>query len=1218
VTGDNNPIVSAAGGSVTAAIVVAVSAVRALWSVHLHGPKSPSAPGGCATDLISISRPLFSTTLERHIASTTAASQPELNLDKLEAELTTRIYDSADGENVDARWFMGLFALEHLLGDVRRPAELRYAVMRQLRSRYGAVLSATLAEAFHLMADVARDLLLKSPDRELELETDLVPPLYEAANAAHSAAGTAAFPRLMLDVCGAIGALVPVGSRGRVRFDPQALQGEYLLNQCFGLPTSIPGFDDLFGGGGLLLADAFQGPAHAGELEPDGVGARLVLTMGPFGSGKSLLSLQMAVEIARKGGVAWLTASEQSVEECRYALQSVGVSVNDPTFTFVSADVDAFPVLSQQTQGSGALIFLPGRALKYPEFIESLRTKLEWLRRYPLRMLIVDPFNAVYPTEDKTPTESRALTVDLLRDAKRAGVNIWMTSEQFGTGDPERRFEENIADTVIRVGVDRNGSPQRFIEVSKSRLQRERSGRHVLTITSNQGIEIHPLPAVYIGEKSLRRDAQELVETNLGIPGLRTVLGRRGVLSGDVVSLHGQIGAYQTVLGMQFLRATDDAQAYSLLVADFTENRMQETVRAAYQQAPEGRSRPVENILLLPIEPGSADPGRILLEIHKILEKHRVLRKPVDRVLIANLSRWELEMPRIVAGDVGFGVALTSLLRRYAVTSLIVCGHLSESNRSSLSDLFLESADVVIDILRVDFRGQEKYYVRALKSHGGTHRRGRFELVVNESGLHIRAKESLVRVDAAGNVHPLRLRMFLHSETLNHRLYNKRLIGALRTALTPFVDVEPQNQRYDPNVLALGSSSGIDELQVLQLDEFQLPYRSSYRDEAFPLYRFGDETAALVADRIPRLRERSIEMSDDQTNSGNGAGRLVAVPFYENMSLLACRYDLLGTRVFPQSWPELVKAYDRWKEQDHPDDELFFACHVSKSDQLESYNCLFLEMLYSQSEPPAGTECDLHSWLTRDWTQTKQAVSWFRTLIRPGHLKMFTPNWRLIKDSEWEKRQVTVTARAAIGRHWYNTLNQTLSELKIEELQQVGVHALYGAKAGSYMTTAGEWYLAVPAYSAAPEVALDVIEYLTGPDKEMQRLNKGIGLPTRSQFYSVPSEAGVDAVGISPYFTMNPKVLRDLVENPFRRSCFDCYQLFAEVLSSHLHRILELPDPSEREEHGEERLDRQMNEVIRSLIASIDFIRHRSMCEACRGRSRNQEALAQLQQQRPH
>jgi hypothetical protein len=133
----------------------------------------------------------------------------------------------------------------------------------------------------------------------------------------------------------------------------------------------------------------------------------------------------------------------------------------------------------------------------------------------------------------------------------------------------------------------------------------------------------------------------------------------------------------------------------------------------------------------------------------------------------------------------------------------------------------------------------------------------------------------------------------------------------------------------------------------------------------------------------------------------------------------------------------------------------------------------------------------------------------------------------------------------------------------------IEVRPLFGDRA-----TSGEWYLAVPSYSAAPEVALQVIEFLTTKSRELRRRNLGIGMPTREVFYKEDSPSEY----MSPYFHMEPALMSKLVRNAFRRSRIRDYQSIAETIAAHLHHLLESEE-------------KELDSILKSLIADLKFIR---------------------------
>src|SRR4051812_10654603 len=98
--------------------------------------------------------------------------------------------------------------------------------------------------------------------------------------------------QFFVECCLTVGYLQAHHEWGEVVLRTDRLDVAFLLSHVFGLPTEIPGFDDLFGGGGLMLA---EGRTNDLDVEPSG---RAILTVGEYGTGKSLLAIEVAVEVA--------------------------------------------------------------------------------------------------------------------------------------------------------------------------------------------------------------------------------------------------------------------------------------------------------------------------------------------------------------------------------------------------------------------------------------------------------------------------------------------------------------------------------------------------------------------------------------------------------------------------------------------------------------------------------------------------------------------------------------------------------------------------------------------------------------------------------------------------------------------------------------------------------------------------------------------------------
>lgn len=1075
--------------------------------------------------------------------------------------------------------------LQAVLGPVYPAADLRYFAVRDLRRRFDLTLSYESARLVRLLTEAATAHLAGAPDRRCHAshpEKGLLPCLRKALEASPFASQAAweRLPEFFLEALGILDLARATGVPDIIEFLQTELSADTLLSHFFGVPTAIPGFDALFGGGGLMLADTWTnrvspGLSHALEANDESIGGRTVLAVGPFGSGKSLLTMQFAVEVARKGGIAWVMALEQGVDECLFSMESLGISVHNEHFLVLTDLPGTVEALNERTAGMGALVFLKAPERTYRDFLLDVEEKLTWMHGYSLRLLIVDPINALVRPDNP---DLRARTMEFVHKAKRLHVNLWLTCERQEDGPAAGHFEENIADTVLHLGLEtRHLHQQRFIEVTKSRLQRERSGAHVFIIRGGNGIRVYPNTADVSVEGS-RREYPLLEETiDLGVARFEEVLGGGMVAPGDIVAYHGPTGTSKTLCGIHFLLRAGGPHSTggrSLFVADFDLEWMEKQIAMAVRSVDGGKS--AAQVDYCPIAPGYIAPGEILESISAQLNRAHREGRAYSRILVTNLGRWIMGMP-FLGDDPVFAIALVHLLRRHATTAVMVLGHYEDEKAGAFSKLILDHADCVVRFRRVPIRGRTSEVVDVQKTRTMAHRRDVWELRSEAPGPRLIPSLALLRISASGKVQPVRITLHLHSDTPAHVQYNQTILNQVQATLSHAARLAEQERSYDPNILPQASSSAIDELQVLQLDEFQLPRGESLAASKlceFSTERFGD----MIGGRLPDL-VRQVKPA--------GARGFVAVPFYSNIGLLAYRRSAFGGKRFPTNWGKLAEVCAAWEKKHRPQD-LFFACHVSPSNNCESYNCLFFEILYSlsgfqverQEDNSGASACELAALLAKPEARAAARIFW--TLCHRSHAAV-TRAWK--PDREIDMK---VFARAQVWRHWFSTLIQMLESEVSPRL--VSVSPLYGHGKEESITTAGEWYLGVPAHSVAQETGFEIIRFLCTREREIQRMHLGVGLPTRSDYYQITKKASPHA-SVSKYFFLHPEDVGKLLEKPLRRSAFSCYQLFNGSIATHLQNLLDVPNVIEIED--------QIQSLIENLQASIQYIRAQEGWQRC-------------------
>ena len=961
-------------------------------------------------------------------------------------------------------------------------------------------------------------------------------------------------------------------SHARVRLRTVELDREILTNRFFGLHTSMKDFDGIFAGG-LLLPDP-----PASNLSGGAIDGRITVLAGPFGSGKSILSALLAIEVARKGGAALVVLPEQSTDEWQLSLQQMNADV-DPRCMEILSIKDFKPKERPDDDGRGVLVLASPAASGVEEFLQVSQSHVMSLRPYPLRLVVIDPVDAFLDNglgEPETNAEpgcglSRKRTFDLFALAKRWGVNLLLTTEVESKSE-HTGFIENTADTVIHLDRETtDAAVTRKLEVTKSRLQKQLQGTHTL-ILDDKGLRVYPSFATL---RSIQPKFRKAPPKNLrfGARGMSSLLGPAGLRSGNIVVLAGD-GRSKTRVGFEFLcpfeeNETSDLDAgWSLLITERDKDEMRGRVHSLFETSASRRPR-LQRFATWRVRVGYSDPGQLMYELLEGIEHHRSKGQLVDRLMIHSIARWEESMP-LFRHSAMFGVELLGMLRDFGLTSVIVSAGSTRYGETPLRNVMLDYSDVLLTFSNREIRGEDRTFIRAVKTAGMEHSQESMELSSDSLGLQIR-DAPLIRMKSDGNVAPRALRFFLFAETDRHKKLNDEILHGIKSFLTDDVEIKGLF-RADLPVLRLGNLSVLDELQIVQLDEHQTPSLNTV-DPGIKLHRLP---TSLVKDLWQGLLvdpERRLASRDNHS--------FCVVPFYLNISFLL--YSPAGAaKLGHPDWQNIATQCETFKAQDWADEygkepDLFFYCPVYEGSR-ETYNCLFLEILrslrekYSEATTHERT-CNLMEWLQSGLAG--QAANIFRTVCSQGHLKYYKRAHERI-GSETEPPPTHGTrATAVITRHWYNTMNQYASEMG-NLLNKHRVGWLPGD-----ITTAGEWYLGIPITSAAPRTTLEFIRDLTSKEREQRRLEEGVGLPMRKEYY----RHNAKRISISPFVNLTTLDIPRVYERATRRSDFGCYNEVSGTISQHLIWLLEHYDNA--------------GEVMESLRTDIASLTNNSRCGNC-------------------
>ncbi len=1079
--------------------------------------------------------------------------------------------------------------IRDLLGGSFPDYHLQWMLMLAIRRHYRCVPSAQVAHLFQFLAEeLNRELgsdgkLPTVAPRRLvfeDLSSSLISSLGHARLEQDFAPEAVA---LFLECCRAVNYVQVDYNAGSIALMATSIDAEYLLSRLFGMSTSISGFDDLFGGG-ILLPDQFVAEPNGWSRGP--ILGRTILAAGRYATGKSLLALQVAVEVAKKGGVAWFMPFEQSADDCLYSLETMSALPSDGSVAIACNPLELEHHLANRSSGRGLLILLRSIKDSLDNLLGLLPTYSQRLRHYPLRLLLLDPLNAIVRTK-RNVDEERKRVLAVFEELKKTGTNVWMNAEESPGSAPDHFFEQNIADTVIRLSVlEELGYTQTYMEVTKSRLQRQQRGRNPYTIQSGRGLVVSASSVSFADRIRARRVRVGTRRQTFGIPDFNRVIGPELIKSGDVIALVGPGGTFKTQVGLMFLHASGHAQKSTS--SEEPEDQSRQRIRNLLIPVRDSQATVeakltadlVKNqhlsfsrwgeVKVCPLPSGFVSPGEILQRIEGAFLDARLARRAVERVMVDNVPHWELACP-FVKGDQTFADTLLSLFRGQGCATLLTCSPIGTG--SDLQKTIIDAADCVIEFSSIQARGASRVLVRVTKTRTMEHSRETFELLLRTGSIELSPDAQLLRISASNEISTVKVRLFLRSENRIQRQYNEEIRSSIESTLAPEVLLDNQSRLDLKHLPGMGRVSSMDELQILQLDEFEV---SGLRDEAGAslLHRFhnSDWDSENWGDVDMRL-VRAIRSK---------GGGFIGVPFCENISVLAYHVDRLQGPIRAQSWEALAKQVCELEDEDQGR-VIFDFSQVTR----ENFNCLFFEILQSMLKVPqsqARDACGLQNWL-----KTSQALD-AAVLMR----RIAARSYANRRDSRQEpdrslrpELNIELDPTASIWRTWFSTLIQMLSSLSAEEATNIAVIPLPGD-----ITVAGEWFLGIPSHSVAPDVGLRLIRNLTTREAEFERMKRGVGLPTRPRMYEgVPLDAP-----LSESFRLRLSDFHRLMKEPFRRSRFSCYSDSSDILATHLQAIVAL-----------QREDRQViRGILEGAISKVSMMQSGVRCEDCRKRGKSQ------------
>ncbi|MGE4532944.1 ABC transporter substrate-binding protein [Halomonas sp.] len=221
--------------------------------------------------------------------------------------------------------------------------------------------------------------------------------------------------------------------------------------------------------------------------------------------------------------------------------------------------------------------------------------------------------------------------------------------------------------------------------------------------------------------------------------------------------------------------------------------------------------------------------------------------------------------------------------------------------------------------------------------------------------------------------------------------------------------------------------------------------------------------------------------------------RLVAMPWFTDAGVLYYRKDLLEEHGVapPETWEQLTEIATEIQaaEREAGNDRMWG--YVFQGRAYEGLTCNALEWIASYG---GGTIVDAEGEITIDNAQAAEALdlaaSWIGNISPDGVLNY----------TEEEARGIFQSGNAVFMRNWPYAWSLAQSE-ESEVRDKVGVVKLPSAEGQESAATLGGWNLAVSRYTENPELAADLVAFLTGEAEQKRRAIEGAYNPTLAALY---------------------------------------------------------------------------------------------------------------------
>jgi len=270
--------------------------------------------------------------------------------------------------------------------------------------------------------------------------------------------------------------------------------------------------------------------------------------------------------------------------------------------------------------------------------------------------------------------------------------------------------------------------------------------------------------------------------------------------------------------------------------------------------------------------------------------------------------------------------------------------------------------------------------------------------------------------------------------------------------------------------------------------------------------------------------------------------RLVAMPWFTDAGVLYYRKDLLEQHGFeaPETWEALTEIARQIQsaEREAGNDKMWG--YVFQGRAYEGLTCNALEWIASSG---GGTIVDADGEITIDNAQAAAALD-----LAASWIGEIAPNG-VLNYTEEEARGIFQSGNAVFMRNWPYAWSLAQSE-DSSVRDKVGVVKLPSAEGHDSAATLGGWNLAVSRYTENPELAADLVAFLTGEAEQKRRAIEGAYNPTLASLYQ-----DEDVLAAVPFFGTLYDTFTNAVARPSAPTG-DSYGRVSNSFFNAVHQVL--------------------------------------------------------------